>query len=123
MGQELEQEVVKVAKASISTAIEKTLLEGFDSPLKKLISETIMSRETEFKRLVSKSIDGLLSSDAFRHTFKQSLHQKIAKQLISKTGGEIEKTINRFRQDETTRARITLALDSLISDLLMEKPV
>jgi len=48
------------------------------------------------------------------------LHNKLAKVLISKMSGELEKKVNELKQDPTTRAKITLAINKVMEDVLYE---
>jgi hypothetical protein len=38
--------------------------------------------------------------------------------LISQYGGEIEKTVGKLKADPTSRAKMTIAIDSVMNDLI-----
>ena len=45
------------------------------------------------------------------------MKRKLAKVLISQYGGEIEKTVGQLKANPTSRAKITMAIDSVMTDL------
>lgn len=42
------------------------------------------------------------------------MNHSLAKTLVQRFGGEIEKQVNVFKSDPTTRARITLAIEDIV---------
>ena len=52
--------------------------------------------------------------DQFRDALKDALNAKLAKTLISRMGGELEKQVNELKANPATRAKITLAINELI---------
>lgn len=116
----LEEQIIKTAKQAMAEAI-TTELCGYNKPLSVLTNEVIAKNSTELKTILDNSVKDLLSSEEFKKAMKEQLNQKLAKIIINKTGGELEKKVNEFKQDPTTRAKITLAMDTLMNDLLEGK--
>jgi len=48
---------------------------------------------------------------------KEEMKRKLARVLITQFGGELEKSVNKLKSDPTTRAKITVAIDSVINNL------
>ena len=115
----MEQTVIKVAKAAIYDAIGKELV-GWNKPLSNFTNAVMLEHETEFKGLINNGVSELLNSTDFKIALKSALHEKLAKLLINKMGGELEKKVNELKQDPTTRAKITLALNKIMEDVLGE---
>lgn len=113
----MEQTVIKVAKAAIYDSISKELI-GYNKPLSNFVNAVMLEHETAFKTIINCEISNLLNADDFKIAIKTALHDKLARILISKMGGELEKKINELKQDPTTRAKITLALNKMIEDVL-----
>lgn len=55
-----------------------------------------------------------LNDTAFTDSIKQAVRQSLAKTLVQKFGGELEKQVNALKSDPLTRARIVLALDEIV---------
>ncbi len=100
---------------SISEAIEETLV-GYSSPLNKLIEAQVKHREGELRSLIDAAIMNCMQLD-IREQMEHALSHKLARLLVSKMEGELEKKVNDLRSSPETRARIVLAIDNAIRDL------
>ena len=109
----MEQEILKSAKAAISEAIVKELV-GYSKPLSKLTEKVIDANMGTLYSLINDEFSSLLASDQFRDALKDALNAKLAKTLISRMGGELEKQVNELKANPATRAKITLAINELI---------
>lgn len=85
-----------------------------NSPLDKLITETLADSVPAFRKLLEEAISSCTQDEEFRQQVKSSVRQQIAKTLIQRFGGEVEKQVNALKSDPTTRARITLAIEELV---------
>jgi len=112
----MEQTVIKVAKAAIYNAINKELI-GYNKPLSQFVNAVMLEHEAQFKSIINDGVSELLNADDFKSAIKNALHDKLARILISKMGGELEKKVNELKQDATARAKITLALNKLMEDI------
>lgn len=111
---ELESVVVSQIRESIGEAVKKKLESGYNGPLEKIIERAVAAQEGEIFDLVRDAFSEVTTGD-IRAQIKQTAAHKIAKVLVSKMEGEIEKRANDFRADPATRARIVLAIESAIS--------
>lgn len=113
----MEQTVIKVAKAAIYDAVSKELV-GYNKPLSNFTNSVLLSHEDEFKTLIDSAVTELLNATDFKIAVKDALHTRLAKILINKMSGELEKKVNELKQDPTTRAKITLAINKVMEDVL-----
>jgi hypothetical protein len=109
----MEQEILQTAKAAISEAIVKELT-GYNKPLSKLTENVINDNSVELYSLINDEFAGLLKSEDFKAALKDALNAKLAKTLIARMGGELEKQVNELKANPATRAKITLAINELI---------
>lgn len=112
----LEEQIAAAAREAIGASIAKTLV-AYDSPLNKLVSQVVESKTTALEHAVSAGFDAVMSADGFQAEVETAIRQKLARTLVSKIGGEIEKRINDLRSNPATRARVTLALEKMISEV------
>lgn len=112
---ELESQILTAARDGIHKAIE-SCLGGYNSPLHKVIEQVCTARGDLLKTLVDDAFSEVLSG-SLREGLKQALSHKLAKILVSKMEGEIEKRVNDLRSNPTTRATITLAVEQAIKKL------
>ena len=112
----MESEVIKVAKSAIYDAIKNELI-GYDKPLSNFVTEVLNVHKQEFVSLIDNEVAELLNTEDFKLAIKEALHMKLAKILINRIGGEIEKRVNELKQNPETRAKITLAITKIMEDL------
>lgn len=92
----------------------KSKITNYSSTLSKAVDDAIEQNKPALTSLVSEAVKTSLSEPNFRESVIDAVRSLMAKTLISKIGGEIEKQVNGLKSDPTTRARITLALDEIV---------
>ncbi len=110
----LEKDILRIAQASISEAIVKNLTE-YNGPLRKLCENVMAANEPALSQLINEQVSATIQSADFRAELRTALNTKLARTLIERMGGEIEKRVNELKADPTTRARITLAIQQALS--------
>lgn len=92
----------------------KSKLTGYNSPLDKLIQQSIEQHGAELRSLLENAISSSIESADFREEITQAVNRSLAKTLIQRFGGEIEKQVNVLKSDPITRARITMAIEEIV---------
>lgn len=114
---DLENQILKQVQESIHETIKNRLTIGYgDAPLNKLIDSVVQDNSEELRKLVGDSFTAAIRQDDFKSELKTAFNHKLARVLVSKFEGEIEKRANEMRADPTTRARITLAIQAAIEN-------
>ncbi len=107
----------KMLEAAIQDGIRegiKSKFSGYNTPLDKLVQDAIAANAAKFKALLEDSVATFVANEAFRDEIRSAVHRALAKNLIQKFGGEIEKRVNVLKSDPTTRAKITLAISEIV---------
>jgi hypothetical protein len=112
----LEQQIIDQLKKCIPDAISSELV-GYNKPLSKLTSDVIASNQDELFSLINTEFSNLIGGPEFREVLKIELNNKLAKILIQRMGGELEKQVNNLKQNPETRAKITLAISQIIDEI------
>jgi len=112
----MEKEILEIIKRGLGTALGESL-SRYNGPLPKLVDQVLEKHHSELYSLIDGEVVSLISSEEFKRSLKEALNQKLAKTLISRMGGEMESQINKLKADPTTRAKITVAIDRVISEL------
>jgi hypothetical protein len=113
---EFESKILNDVKGAIDQSI-KEVLTKYDSPLNLIIREVIETHKDQIKGIIDDNITNLIESSTFKDTIKTELSAKLAKVLVSRFGGELESQVNKLKADPTTRAKITLAINSVVESL------
>ena len=111
---ELESKILNQINVALGKAISDELV-GYNKPLSKLTEAVISDHQQELYDLINGEFETLLNSDDFKEQLKIALNAKLARTLISRMGGELEKQVNTLKADPTTRAKITLAIDNVLN--------
>lgn len=114
MNTPLESEILRTAQAAIAESIVKNLT-GYNGALSKLCDRVMAANEAALHNLISEEVTRTVLSSDFRAEMKSALNAKLARILIERMGGELEKRVNELKADPTTRAKITLAIQQALS--------
>ena len=112
----MEKQILAQVEKAMGEAITKGLV-GYGKPLSKMTERVIEANSDVLYRLVNEEFSSLLNGDGFKDALKSALRDKLAKTLISRMGGELEKQVNNLKQNPQTRAKITLAISQIIEDI------
>ena len=108
-----EQQIFQQIKHGLKDAV-AAKLGGYNSPLDGMIVQVVKANETSLVELLDGAVRGMVSDESFRDEIVSATRTKLAKTLVDKLGGEIEKRVNDLKQNPTTRARITLAIEEIV---------
>lgn len=114
---ELETAILNSAKDAVNKSIVSALTEGYNSPMKKLCEQVLEEHLSTIKELINAEVVETISSAEFKEALKEALLHKLAKTLVSKMQGELEKKVNDLRQNAELRAKLTLKVSELIKEL------
>lgn len=105
----------KEIQDGIREGIKSRLSRDYQNPIDALIRDAIGQHGESIKALIGDSIKTCVADPAFREEVAVSVRTVLAKQLVQKFGGELEKQVNALKSDPATRARITLALEEIVA--------
>lgn len=109
----MEQQILNQVSQSIGKAIE-TSLSGYNNPLQKLCEEVISKHKADLFAVIDAEVCQLKDSPEFRSAVKDALNHKLAKLMVSKMEGELEKQVNELRARPEVRAQIVLAVKAIV---------
>jgi len=112
----MEQRILSQVEESIAKAIQEGLV-GYNKPLSILTAQVIESNHDVLFNLINDEFSTLLNGKGFKKSLKDALNKKLANTLINRMGGDLEKRVNELQQNPQTRAKVTLAISSVIEDL------
>lgn len=112
---DIEKQIMEAVRQALAGAVEKRLME-YGSPLVKHIDEVVSRKGDLIKALVSDAFEDALAGE-LRPQIRTALAHKLARILVSKMEGEIEKRVNDLRSNPSSRAAITLAVEAAIQKL------
>lgn len=111
----LETQIKNAAVNSIGKAISETLT-GYNSPLEKLCHNVVNDHHDELYKILKEEFGKTLKSPDFKNAVKMAFDHKLAKILVSKLEGSVEKAVTTLRSDPTLRAKMILAIEGVIEN-------
>lgn len=111
----LEKDILASINHSIQEVI-KERLSGYDSPLTKLVNSVVGENEQKLRTVFSEAFVLVVDSNDFKKEVHQAFQHKVAKLLVSKLEGSIEKSVNLLRSDPTIKAKMILAIENIINE-------
>ena len=106
-------EFLQAFRTGLAAAI-KDRMTGYGSPIDKMLSGVIEAQSGDLRTLLAETISAALGDANFRETIAAAVRQKLARVLIDRFGGELEKQVNQLKSDPVTRAKITLAIEEVV---------
>ncbi len=114
MNDETEKMFADGIRDGIREGIKKRFTDGYNSTFEKVVNESIAAHSARFRKLLEDAIGSCLNDTDFTNDIAQAVRQSLAKTLVQRFGGELEKQINALKSDPMTRARIIVALDEIV---------
>lgn len=82
----------------------------------RVIEGVVESRRDELQALLNNCLDKVLADKKFRDVIVEEFRHKVAKNLVAKLEGAIEKNVNKFRADPILNARMITAVEAIINE-------
>ena len=112
----MKEDIIKIAEKAIVSAVEKELV-GYNRPLSNYVNEVLENHRNDFTSLIDGEVTKMLKAKAFKDALSVALNEKLAKILVSRFGGELEKQVNELKANPETRAKITIAISKIIEEI------
>lgn len=99
---------------ALRDGVVKQMTGGYNSPLEKMLHAAIEKHTPAMRLMLEKAIASCIDEPTFQAEIAKAVRHSLAKTLIQRFGGEMEKQVNVLKSDPTTRARITLAIEEIV---------
>jgi len=113
---DIDQALENAIRDGIREGIKTRLAAGYNNPVDKMIADAISAKADKFRSLLDNSLQSCLGDTEFQETIKSAVRSVLAKTIVQRFGGELEKSVNTLKSDPITRARIVTAIDDIIKD-------
>ena len=110
----LEEEILNATKTILINGIKS--LDGYNNPTKSIVNSVIKEYEPSISLLFKEAIEKTIRSDNFNEELQKLISQRIVRELVSQSESSIARIIQKMKQDETFRARLTLAVDKIVTE-------
>ena len=108
------EDVTKLVMSSIYSFFNKTIENDYSSPIKVIVNQVIADNTEKIKAEFQDALDTSFNDKEFMKVMRSEFKHKVAKTLVGKLEGSVERAVNAINQDQTLRARMILAIEKLI---------
>ena len=110
----LEEEILNATKTILINGIKS--LDGYNNPTKSIVNSVIKEYEPSISLLFKEALEKTIRSDNFKEELQKLISQRIIRELVSQSDSSIARIVQKMKQDETFRARLTLAVDNIVTE-------
>lgn len=113
----MELDADKLLEHAIRDAIRegiKAKFTGYNKPFDALVETAISNHGMAMRLMLEAAMATAINDPAFRSEIALAVRHNLAKTLVQRFGGELEKQVNVLKSDPATRARITLAIEEIV---------
>jgi hypothetical protein len=118
--EQLETDILSAVQLSINKSI-VSVLTDYSSPLKKLVSAVITKHEKELTNIIDDSFTTVIKTEGFKESIVNAFSHKVARSIISNNEGLFDKVANELKQDQKFKAKITLAVATVVEECLKKE--
>lgn len=109
-----EQEI----KNTVIETLRTKIADRYSYPLMDEIIKEVMQEEdsrNNLKRFIRECLLFVKGDAKFEKIVKEEFQRKVAKSMIGKLEGTVERAVDAIRQDQTLRAEMILAIEKIVS--------
>lgn len=113
---DIEREILDGLKSGLAESI-RIKVASHSGKVGMLVDEVIGNHSAAIKELMESAISREISSNDFRDAVNNAFTHKLARALIEKLEGSIDRRVNELKNDPVIKAKMLLAIESLIIKL------
>ena len=110
----IEENIIQEVRNSLNQSIVKTLGEGYNNPMSKLIEGVFESERAVTTKVVKEIFTEVIGSDEFKAQIKIEFQRKVAKNLVGQMEGQVKSAVQMLKQDPTFKSRMILAIEQIV---------
>ena len=110
----LEEEILNATKTILINGIKA--LDGYNNPTKSIVNSVIKEYEPSISIIFKDAIEKTIQSDNFKEVLQKLIAQRIVRELVGQSESSIARIVQKMKQDETFKARLTLAVDNIVTE-------
>jgi dihydroneopterin aldolase len=107
------EELKEIIAAALHDKLQSAINYG---EMHKLVDEVLSERKPEFDALLNEMFDAFFKDPDVKQALIEEFKHKVAKTMVGKLDGAVEKNIAKYRQDPATNAKMILAIEKIITE-------
>lgn len=105
-----------VIQNGVIEGIRQKMTSTYNNPLGDMVDKMVNDQADSIRDLIRYAIQSCVAEESFRDEIRLAVRTNMAKTLVAKFGGELEKQVNALKSDPVTRAKITMAITEIVKE-------
>ncbi len=111
-----DKQVAEIVINSLYEQFNKVINADYSSPILAIAKEVIAENTETIKKEFQSALDLSFNDKEFRNIVREEFKRKVAKTLVGKLEGEVDRAVAAIRNDQTIRARMILAIEKIVNE-------
>jgi hypothetical protein len=107
-------EVEKIVLESVTKHIGDKL--NYNNVLGNMVNNAIESQRESIQNTLDSMMQLVVSDKEFKSMIKQEFQHKVAKIIVGKLEGAVEKSVDIYRSNPTLRSKMIIAIENIINE-------
>jgi len=112
----LEIELNNRISSVLTESFDKFAKDSYNNPIYKYLAICVENRKSDIMNIYDELLKETLASDTFKTELKQQVAKKVAQSVVAQSQSVIDRSVQNLKQDETFKAKLTLAINTLIEE-------
>lgn len=109
-------ELLAAVKHGLQQAVRDKLVSNYgDSPFVGALNKVVAVQSQALLDMLVNCITGAVGDPEFVKEIQTAVRARLAKILVERFGGELEKQVNLLKSNPATRAKLTLAIEEIVN--------
>ena len=108
-------DVMLIVTAALTDKI-GNVLKGYNSPLDNIVKNVVNDNADAIISICREALATVVADDNFKKVVKEEFQHKVAKALVAKLEGSVEKAVEVMRQNPILKSQLILQIEKIIKD-------
>lgn len=89
---------------------------GYSRTLHDMVDNVLTKHQDEIENTIDEALATVIGDKKFKATIIEEFQHKVAKNLVGKLEGTVEKAVETYRQNPTLKSKMILAIENIIKE-------
>jgi hypothetical protein len=107
-------EVDKIVLAEIRKQVAEKM--NYNRALLEMVESSMEKQREPIMKVLDETLSSVVSNPHFKTTIQEEFEHKVAKSLVAKLEGTVEKAVEVYRQNPALRSKMIIAIENIVKE-------